>query len=341
MLSSSTIAASLFRFHLQQNEDIEAFWIESNGSRQQLAAELQVLAQGLPILVTIVARDRFVDPNGIVDDLSLTIQDNEAWFTPERRELIIRDQKFSIVLVSKRPLGVPQLSSPVSLPDWFPLWPSRLLTANIKSVHSSITLSLASPDIPEAAINNALFVLEHSLCKRLDTVLRSAPSAADQLMAAVASSAAAPTNIAELVASSRLGLQSRTGDEFRPGGAADSVFVVSQLARIWRDCAPKDRQELAIHAATALGLSGIEQAIDVQLSLTALLTRGKEKLSAVPVHITFCRNLMVTVSDVVQFINGIHHADEFPQFPAILTITFAKELASLCRNAARTISRLE
>ncbi|MFM0174644.1 hypothetical protein PQR33_35515 [Paraburkholderia sediminicola] len=339
MLSSSTIADSLLRFHRQQTEDIEAFWIESTGSRQQQATELQALVEGMPILVTIVARDRFIDPNGIVDDLSLTIQENEAWFTPERRALIIRDQKFSMVLVSKRPLGVPQLSSPVSLPDWFPLWPGRLLTANIKSVFSSITLSLASSDIPEAAINNALFTLEQSLCNRLDTVLRSAPSAADLLMTAVASSASAPGTIAGLVASSRLGLQSRTGDEFRPGGAVDSCFIVSQLARIWRDCPPKDRQALATNVAKALGLTGAE-AIDVQLSLTALLTRGKEKFSAVSAHITFSRNLMVTVSDVVQFVNGIHHADEFPQFPAVLTVTFAKELASLCRNAGRTLSQL-
>ncbi|OQS47706.1 hypothetical protein B0T49_12170 [Chromobacterium violaceum] len=339
MLSPSTIADSLIRFHQQQTEDIEAFWIESADSRQKLVAELQVRTEGLPIVVTTVTRDLFVDPNGIVDDLSKTIHENKIWFSPERRELVIRDQKFSIVLVSKRPLGVPQLSSPVSLPDWFPLWPNRLLTANIKSVFSSITLTLASPDIPQAAINNALFELEQSLCNRLEAILRSFPSAADQLMAEVAISASAPSNLAALIASSKSGLQSRTGDEFRPGGAANSGFIVSQLARIWRDCPPKDRQVLAAHVAKALGLSEAS-AIDIQFSLMALLTRGKEKLSTVPAHITFSRNLMVTLSDVVQFTNGIHHADEFPQFPAVLTITFAKELASLCRNAARTINHL-
>lgn len=339
MLSPSTIADSLRRFHQQQNDDIEALWIESAGSRQQLVTELQALIDDLPILVTTVGRDRFMDPNGIVDDLSLTVLENEAWFSPERRELVIRDQKFSIVLVSKRPLGVPQISSPVSLPDWFPLWPGRLLTANITSVFSSITISLASQDIPLTAINNALFALEQSLCNRLEAILRSAPSASEPLMSVVVSSASTPANLADLIASSRLGLQSRTGDEFRPGGAADSGFIVSQLARIWRDCDPRDRQKLATHAAKALGLSEAS-AIDIQFSLTAFLTRGKEKLLTVPDHITFSRNLMVTVSDIVQFINGTHHADEFPQFPAVLTITFAKELANSCHKAARTINEL-
>lgn len=339
MLSPPTIADSLIRFHQQQTEDIEAFWVESSGSRQQLVPELQALTEGRPILVTTVSGGRFADLDGIVDDLSLTIQENEAWFTPARRELIIRDQKFSIVLVSKRPLSVPQLSSPVSLPDWFPLWPSKLLTANIKSVFSSITLSLASPDIPEAAINNALFILEHAISNRLAAVLQSTPTAANQLMAAIINNPSAPASIAGLVASSKSGCQLRTGDEFRPGGTADSGFIVSQLARVWRDCPPKNRQELATRAADALGLSDAS-VIDTQFSLMSLLTRGKEKLPTIPARITFCRNMLGMVSDVVQFINGRHHADEFPQFPAVLTITFATELANSCRSAARTISQL-
>jgi hypothetical protein len=339
MLSPLTIADSLIRFHEQQTEDIEAFWVESLGSRQQLVPELHILTEGRPILVTIVGSGRFADPDGIVDDLSLTIQDNESWFIPARRELVIRDQKFSLVLVSKRPLGVPQLSSPVSLPDWFPLWPGRLLTANIKSVFSSITLSLASADIPEAAINNALFMLEHAINNRLAMVFQSTPTAATKLMAAIANSPSDPTSIATLIASSKAGCQLRTGDEFRPGGDVKSGFIVSQLARVWRDCPPKNRQEFATNAADALGLSETN-AIDTQFSLMSLLTRGKEKLQTTPAHITFCRNLLGTVSDVVQFINGRHHADEFPQFPAVLTITFATELANSCRSAARTISQL-
>lgn len=339
MLSPSTIADSLIRFHQDQIADIEAFWVESSGSRQQLVSELHALTEGRPILVTAVASGRFTDADGIADDLSLTISENQEWFTPVRRELIIRDQKFSIVLISKRPLGVPQLSSPVSLPDWFPSWPNRLLTANIKSVDSSITLSLASPDIPEAAINSALLMLECEVNNRLATVLQSIPTAADRLMMVISNGRTASVSIAELIASSKAGCQARTGDEFRPGGAVNSGFIVSQLARVWRDCFPKDRQELATHVATALGLSDVNIP-QTQFSLMSLLTRGKETLSTTPPGITFCRNLMGTVSDIVQFINGRHHADEFPQFPAVLTVAFATELANSCRSAALTLAQL-
>ena len=95
MLSPSTIADSLIKFHEQQTENIEAFWIESTGSRQSLVSELQTLLDGWPVLVATVGNGRFVDPDGIVDDLSLTIQENSSWFTAARRERVIRDEKFS------------------------------------------------------------------------------------------------------------------------------------------------------------------------------------------------------------------------------------------------------
>lgn len=338
MLSPDTIAASLIRFHQQQTEKIEVFWIEATSSRQQLAAELTTRFAGLPMLVALVNKNRFHDANGVSDDLNLTIQENEAWFTPENRELMGDRQKFSMVLVSKRPLGIPQLSSPVTLPDWFPQWPCEILIAEVKSVFSAITLSLGSPDIPQSAINSALFELEQALCHRLQVVAQSMPIAANALMSVVGIGAA-PVNVTELIASSSQGLQARNGSEFRPGGAIDSGFIVSHFARVWRDCQPMQRHNLATHASAALGLSPASS-VDPQYSLTALLSRGKEKFPAIPAHITFSRNLMVTVSDVVQFVNGIHHADEFPQFPAVLTITFAKDLANSCRTAASTLGQL-
>lgn len=339
MLSPETIADSLIRFHQEQTADIEAFWIESSTSRNELVSALGALTEGRPILVAIVAKGRFTDPNGVVDDLNVTILENEEWFTPPRRELILRDEKFSIVLVSKRPLGVPQLSSPVELPDWFPLWPSRLLTANIKSVSASITLSLASQDISEIAINTGMYELEKALNARLDSVMQVSVTAVNGLQVAIANHKDAPSSIAGLVASSKAAVQVRTGGEFRPGGGLGSDFIVSQLARLWRDCPPKDRESLAIFAAQALGLDGVT-VIDLQFSLMSLLTRGRENLVDTPTGVTFCRNLMGIVSDAVQFINARHHADEFPEFPAILTVGFANELAISCHKAAQAIDGL-
>ena len=336
MLSPQTIANSIIRFHQEQTEDVEAFWIESSTSRSELVSELTSLTDGFPILVAVVTKGRFTDPDGVFDDLNATILENEEWFTSNRRELIVRDEKFTIVLVSKRALGVPQLSSPVELPDWFPLWPSRLLTANIKNANSGITLSLASPDISEIAINTAMYELEKALSERLESVMKASPAAVSNLEVAIANHKDAPASIASLVATSKAAMPSRSAGEFRPGGGLGSDFVVSQLARLWRDCPPKDREALAASAAQALGLD-TTTAVDLQFSLMSLLSRGRENLADTPTGIIFCRNLMGLVSDAVQLINARHHADEFPEFPATLTISFATQLAISCRRTAQTI----
>jgi hypothetical protein len=339
MLSTDTIAESLLQLHLQQVEKIEVFWIEVTSSRQQLIQDLTERLGRHPIMVAQVARDRFQDPNGVCDDLNLTIQENQHWCTQEARELVAAHQRFSLVLVSKRPLTIPQLSSPVALPDWFPQWPGEILIANVQSVFPKITLSLASPDIPQDAINSALFELEQAICHRLQAVVQLTPNAADALMREIGTGKA-PTTVANLIASSERDRQSRSGIEFRPGGSVESGFIVSHLARVWRDCTPKNRYDLSSHAAAAMGLSAAS-GVDAQYSLSALLSRGKENFTKTPAHITFSRNLLVTLSDVVQFVNGIHHADEFPQFPAVLTITFAKNLAASCRAATLTLTQLQ
>lgn len=338
MLNPSTIAQSLIRLHQDQTEKIEAFWIETSESRQQLKTELSARFLGYPILVALVEKDRFDDPNGVCDELNLTIQENMEWFSPDIRQLIGERQKFSLILVSKRPLAVPQMSSPVELPDWFPQWPGQILTAEVKSVLSSITMSLASLEIPQAAINSALFDLERELCRLLQLTAQTMPTAANELMAVVGTGAA-PTTVLDLIASSTQGLQKRSSIDFRPGGSIESGFIVSHLARVWRDCQPAQRQALAAHASKALGLSPTSQ-VPAQYSLTTLLTRGKERFPTIAAHLTFARTLLVTVSDVVQFVNGIHHADEFPHFPAVLTITFAKDLVKSCTSAASTLAQL-
>jgi hypothetical protein len=116
-------------------------------------------------------------------------------------------------------------------------------------------------------------------------------------------------------------------------------LIVSHFARVWRDCQPTNRHTLAIRAVAAMGVDAGSD-IDAQFGLTALLSRGKEKFTATLAHVTHSRNLMMAVLDVVQFVNGIHHVDEFPQFPDVLTNNFAKDLSASCRTAASVLGRL-
>lgn len=333
MFSTSTLSDYIRRIHVERPASIAAYWVEETGSRTELARALSQDLSDLAVMPAIVKGGDFDDANGIIDDLARTIEGNRSWFTEQMRNAVIRDQKFSLALISKAPLGVPQLSSPVALPDWFPAWPERLITVKITSIAHSIDLSLASPDVPISLINGSLFELERALCGRLGSVLNTDAAKLSRLFARAGGSGSAP-DPASFVAKASSEAAARSPDEFRPGGGADSPHLVSMLFRLWWECSPGNLHELSKALAEALGIAD-NGAIEAQYSLGSLLTRTtRPPPSKIPPGVTFARNALVSLSHAIQFTNAAHHAGDYPNFPALLTITYARDIARSCKAAA-------
>jgi len=333
MLSTRTLSDYIRGLHAQRPDGIAAYWVEETGSRSELARALSHDLSDLAVMPAIVKGGEFDDANGIIDDLARTIEGNRSWFTEQMRNTVIRDQKFSLALISKAPLGVPQLSSPVTLPDWFPAWPERLITVKITSIAHSIDLSLASPDVPISTINSALLELEMALCDRLHAVLTSDAAKLNGLFARVGGSGGAP-DPTKLITKARSEAVACSPDEFRPGGSADSPHLVSMLFRLWWGCPPGKLHELAKSLAEALDIAGTTT-IEAQYSLGSLLTRTtKPPPSRTPPGVMFARNALVSLSHAIQFTNAAHHAGDYPNFPAMLTITYARDIARSCKAAA-------
>lgn len=333
MLSTRTVSDYIRRIHVDRPDGIAAYWVEETGSRNELARALIADLSDLGVMPAIVKGGDFDDANGIIDDLARTIEGNRSWFTDEMRNAVIRDQKFSLVLISKAPLGVPQLSSPVALPDWFPAWPERLITVKIVSIAHSIDISLASPDVPITLINSALLDLERALCDRLRAVLSSDAGKLSRLFARIGGSGGVPDPV-NLLAKARSEAATCSREEFRPGGGADSPHLVSMLFRLWWDCSPGNLHELAKLLAEALDIAG-DAPIEAQYSLGSLLTRtAKPPPAKTHPGVTFARNALVSLSHAIQFTNAAHHAGDYPNFPAMLTITYARDIARSCKAAA-------
>lgn len=333
MLSTRTLSDYIRRLHTERSDGIAAYWVEENGSRNECARALSHDLSNIAVMPAIVRGGDFDDANGIIDDLARTIECNRAWFTEQMRSAVIRDQKFSLALISKAPLGVPQLSSPVTLPDWFPAWPERLITVNIRSISHSIDLSLASPDVPIAMINSALLDLERAVCARLNVVLSSDPEKLTQLFKRAGGSGGALDPV-KLITKAKSAAETHSPDDFRPGGSAGSPHMVSMLFRLWWSCALDNLHELAKLLAEALDITD-DANIQAQYSLGSLLTRTNKPLpSQTPPGVMFARNVLVSLSHAIQFTNAAHHAGDYPNFPAMLTIAYARDIAQSCKGAA-------
>lgn len=340
MLSTRTLSDYIRRLHTERSDGIAAYWVEETGSRSELARALSQDLSDLAVMPAIVKGGDFDDANGIIDDVARTIEGNRSWFTEQMRSTVIRDQKFSLALISKAALGVPQLSSPVALPDWFPAWPERLITVKITSIAHSIDLSLASPDVPISMINSALLDLERAVCDRLHAVLSDDPGKLTRLFTRAGGSGGA-LDPAKLITKARSEAGARSPDDFRPGGGADSPHMVSMLFRLWWDCSPGNLHDLAKSLAEALDIAD-DTDIKAQYSLGSLLTRtAKPPPSKTPPGVMFARNALVTLSHAIQFTNAAHHAGDYPNFPAMLTVAYARDIARSCKKAAEGLLPLQ
>jgi len=341
MLNPQVISDYLKKLHQSRNSGVAAYWLEEAASRSELASQLSSHLAGLAILTAAVPKGSFNDPNGIIDDLAKMISDQSGWFETHNRQAIIQEQKFSLVLISKTPLGVPQISSPVTLPDWFPLWPSRLLTVNIQSITDLVDISVGSPDIPMVLINASLHSLEVALCARFSLVFHRAPQVSNKLCARFGGSKG-PADLMRMIAQSEEERRkNKSTNDFRPGGSAVSAYLVSHMFRQWWECSHSGLHGLAVDIANALDIHSSSE-VEAQYSLASLLTRtAKPKLSETPYGVTFASNALVSLSHAIQFTNAAHHAGEYPNFPAVLTVSYAQDLARSCRCAADTLLSLK
>jgi hypothetical protein len=339
MLNTQVIADYVKSLHQSRNAEIGAYWLEETSSRAELVSQLGVALDGLPILTVAVPKGAFDDPNGIPDDLAQVIEAQLAWFSEKNRAAIINEQKFSMVLISKRPLGLPQIGSPVTLPEWFPLWPNKLLMVTIQSITDSVDISVGSSDVPIAQMNASLHALEAAISARLLSVFQRTPAASAKLCARFGGSKG-PANLIAMVATSDTGRNQGAPEEFRPGGAATSAFLVSHLFRQWWDSSHGKLHDLSIDIANALDVHTSSR-IQAQYSLASLLTRSKNPpLATTPAGVIFARNALISLSHSIQFTNAAYHCGDYPNFPALLTISYAKDLARSCRSAADALSSL-
>lgn len=340
MLNAQVIANYLKKLHQGRGPGIAAYWLEEAASRSELVSQLATPLAGLPMLTAAVPKGSFDDPNGIIDDLAKMISDHSGWFGDGNRAAIIKEEKFTLVLISKRPLGVPQISSPVTLPDWFPLWPSRLLTVKIQSITDSVDISIGSPDVPVGPINASLYLLESALCARFRSVFQRAPAVSARLRARFGGSKG-QADLMSMVARSKAGRGSGIPEDFRPGGGVTSPYLVSHLFRQWSECSHNGLHDLAVDIADALDIHPGSK-VEAQYSLASLLTRTvKPKLSETPPGVTFARNALVSLAHAIQFTNAAHHGGDYPNFPALLTISYAQDLARSCRCAADALASLK
>jgi hypothetical protein len=287
-------------------------------------------AKGAFPLAALVPQSGFDNPNAVLSDLCRLIDANRAYFESGAVALPGPSEPLALLLLGRSELGVPQISSPATLPAWFPVHGGELALVVIEDLtHTAdAPLSAAEPHLHD--IRAGLYELERTLVARLSRVACRDHRLGQSFFALIKSDTRPDEKYPEFLNQAKANLDRVSAPAgYRPrAGEADSV-VGRMLALVCRES--PDRLLHASQAlATALDMAEKTAPI-VDDSLIAVLLRPTTRASSKAAR--FALNALVTTYASAQIITAAAHAHEYPTYSIRL-------IESVSRNLAATLGEL-
>ncbi|MFJ3790389.1 hypothetical protein [Kitasatospora sp. NPDC090091] len=330
-----TLLAAAIRNRLATSDsELSGFWFQVRGSRSDYAQELQKQLASDAVVVLVVRGTPFENVNAVLDDFVAILQEHQEACekhltgdgTTERR---------AVVLLARNTLRLPQVSSPVALPAWFP----RLGGQTTSVVIEDLTWRAESPlNTAEAAIGDVcqlLFDLEGALSERLHAVCAQNKAATDSFWSLTRRDG--DGSFADFIDGVRRSRHEvRNPSSYRPSVREGSSLV----ARIWGKTQATHPDGLGKPGkALALALA-LPESVDASWhrSLVTVLFRPS---GALPAQQAFAINVLVTITAACQMITAAAHADAYPSYPVPLIRSMSFDLRQALAGARRVLLSLD
>ena len=165
------------RRRARDGQPVRVFWVRVSTGRDDFATELR-RRRGPRAIVSWVlrrpphGRPLFVDPNSVMMDVRDVLDSARAEI--EGLSEIVREHRgIDLVLISRSELSLADTSSPIVLPEWFPVEPGRTVAVRIDDLTWSTTVPLSNRVSALDDLRRILHEADVALVDRLQTSLRS------------------------------------------------------------------------------------------------------------------------------------------------------------------------
>ncbi len=314
-LSGSRIV-ELLRNDTERGECFDALWlVVDQGSRDELQSEVLQARGEFPVVPLVVRERGFDDPNSVLNDLLRIINSHRAEF----EKLATPQRSVRLLLLARDRLRIPQVSSPVTLPEWFPGCGGKVVDVEIRDFSTRMDASLASPELRTADLGRLLFQLETELVR---LVSASAGRGQNNVMAlAAALKREEKESFPEVLEGAKRFIEtSKHADGYRPSLKEKGSLLARLLFKVSKT--PPD-QLPALGTALARGL-GLGEGIQPTRSVYGLLFRPPPPMPAPDA--LFCHNLAITAYAAYQLTTAAAHAADYPGFPIGVLVAVASDL---------------
>ena len=302
-------------------------WVTVPTGRDDFARDLKRLRGNLALVPHVLRTGGFVDPNAVMNDVS-TVLDRARRDVQALNEAARDRRGIDLVIVSRTALSLADTSSPIELPDWFPVRPGQTVTVCIDDLTWSASVVLSDEASELDDLRRILYDVDRALLDCMKTSRRIDQRRTQSLWDMKVLDSAASGSIDEEL--DRIG---KTLDEtknptgYRPSASKNPTVV----GRLWAHAnrtAPDQLPRAAKALAAALGTVDVPE----DSSLAAVLNRPSNRID--DANVRWCLALIVTLRTACQFATAAAHADDYPRFSAVLLRATSRNLRQFLDRAA-------
>ena len=240
----------------------------------------------------------------------------------DMRERIRQHGYLDVVLITRKELALAVTSSPLVLPDWFPVCAEQEVTARIDDLTWIASVPLSAPEAHIGDLRRLLCELDRSLLKKLCLVGQTDHNRVRGLLDTLEPKSERSLSMDEFVAEAQTALDTvRNPRDYRPRSRGPTM-----ISRLWNATATTHAgglHQLAKHLANALQVfpSGIGPPEE---SIVAVLGRPTSLIQDTTVRWAF--DVILTVGASCQFATAAAHADAYSHYPVRLIGSFSRDL---------------
>lgn len=309
-------------------EGLLVYWVTLSGDRDEFAASLGNLRGTFPLVPTILrSSGMFRDSNALMNDVATVLE--EAQDEILRLARAIRQHNAAeIVILSRTELRLVSTSSPIVLPEWYPITPGHTITARIQDLTWDINVSMADEVAMVADLQRLLYETDRALEARL----RQCHSADHRHSHALWDSLRRDSgqSIHAAMDEARATLRTiRNPANYRPSAGRNKTMI----ERIWfmANATPPDKMAKRAKALARALCTDEMQLDNHRQSIIAVLNRPTNPIS--DLGTLWCFQLIGTLRSACQFVTAAAHADEYPTFPDTLLRAASLDIRRFLDNA--------
>jgi hypothetical protein len=315
-------------------EKLRVLWLRlSDEGRQAFASRLECVQGDEAIIPVILREPGFVSANAVMSDVNRLIDSNRAAIERVPTEGL---QRLSLVILSKDDFRLPQISSPIVLPTWFPFLGGAESSFKICDLAQQAEVSMLNcPEVRSEHLAELVLDLEAALVERLCAMQSSRPGELSKFIQ-VSCGVAGPNGEAVALVNefrAHVDVAAANPRVYRPDGSRMSSLA-TRLIRLVLNNSPKD---LAKHAGSLAASIGDNGAMSIRPSLIAAMLRPGSRLEVAQANM---HSVLLSLYQAYQLMNGAAHAGEFGAYPVSLLYATSSDVRRCLLDAARFVRSL-